>query len=51
MIILNIIISVIIMVLVILVAKLKADLNIERMKVDTYRYYALKLNHQIKAIK
>jgi hypothetical protein len=51
MIILNILVSVIIMALVIWVAKLKTDLNIERMKVDTYRYYSLKLNHQIKGIK
>tara|TARA_R100000995_G_C3432450_1_gene99176 strand:- start:438 stop:647 length:210 start_codon:yes stop_codon:yes gene_type:complete len=51
MIILNILVSVIIMALVIWVAKLKTDLNIERMKVDTYRYYSLKLNHQIRGIK
>tara|TARA_Y100000401_G_C8275105_1_gene200423 strand:+ start:651 stop:824 length:174 start_codon:yes stop_codon:yes gene_type:complete len=48
MIILNIAVSVIIMVLVILVAKLKTELNIERIKVDTYRDYALKLNHKIR---
>jgi hypothetical protein len=40
-----------IMALIIWVAKLKTDLNIERMKVDTYRYYSLKLNHQIRGIK
>ena len=40
-----------IMALIIWVAKLKTELNIERMKVDTYRYYSLKLNHQIRGIK
>lgn len=40
-----------IMALIIWIAKLKTDLNIERMKVDTYRYYSLKLNHQIRGIK
>jgi hypothetical protein len=40
-----------IMALIIWVAKLKTDLNIERMRVDTYRYYSLKLNHQIRGIK
>lgn len=51
MIILDIVISVLIMSLIIWVAKLKTELNIERMKVDTYRYYSLKLNHQIRGIK
>ena len=50
-IILNIIISVIIIALILLIAKLKTELNIERMKVDTYRYYALKLNYRIRGIK
>jgi len=50
-IILNIAVSVIIMALVIWVAKLQTDLNIERMKVDSYRFYALKLNHQIRRTK
>ncbi len=36
------------MALIIWVAKLKTDLNIERMKVDTYRFHALRLNHQIR---
>lgn len=40
-----------IMALIIWIAKLKTDLNIERAKVDTYRYYSLKLNHQIRGIK
>jgi len=40
-----------IMALIIWVAKLKTDLNIERAKVDIYRYYSLKLNHQIRGIK
>ena len=51
MIILDIVISVLIMSLVIWVAKLKTELNIERAKVDTYRYYSLKLNSQIRGIK
>jgi hypothetical protein len=41
-IILNIAVSVIIMALVIWVAKLKTELNIEREKVDLYRYHSLK---------
>lgn len=51
MIILNIMVSFIIMTLIIWVAKLKTDLNIERMRVDTYRYHALKLNYKIRGIK
>lgn len=41
-IILNIAVSVIIMALAIWIAKLKTELNIEREKVDLYRYHSLK---------
>ena len=51
MIILNIAVSVIMIGLILWVAKLKTDLNIERMKVDAYRGYSLKLNHQLRGIK
>ena len=48
---LEVILMVIIMALVILIAILKSSLNIERNKVDTYRYYSLLLNNKVRRTK